>query len=184
MLSNPDMPDPLNLLLYASNVIQEDYFLHPFESAHFDAAVSFQTLHHFSAEKKTRLFSKLYGSLKPGTILTLLILTPGSLVYGHPRAGTPLPQPVQNVMIVGQQTDYCIDATVKCGFEHGFEMIVPAGCNTTEDNAFLAAEKTYRYYNEMMWNRRYARCVELGEAVKLLESGVIFIVLFLYKNST
>ena len=44
-----------------------------------------------------------------------------------------------SVMIVGQQTDYCIDATVKCGFEHGFEMIVPAGCNTTEDNAFLAA---------------------------------------------
>ncbi len=76
-----------------------------------------------------------------------------------------------SVMIVGLQTDYCIDATVKCGFEHGFEMIVPAGCNTTEDNAFLTAEKTYRYYNEMMWNRRYARCVELGEAVKLLESG-------------
>lgn len=76
-----------------------------------------------------------------------------------------------SVMIVGLQTDYCIDATVKCGFEHGFEMIVPAGCNTTEDNSFLTAEKTYRYYNEMMWNRRYARCVELGEAVKLLESG-------------
>lgn len=52
----------------ALTVIQEDYFLHPFESAYFDAAVSFQTLHHFSAEKKTRLFSKLYGSLKPGGV--------------------------------------------------------------------------------------------------------------------
>jgi Amidases related to nicotinamidase len=25
------------------------------------------------------------------------------------------------IIIVGLQTDYCIDATVKCGFEHGLK---------------------------------------------------------------
>ena len=28
------------------------------------------------------------------------------------------------IVIVGLQTDYCIDATIKAGFEHGFKMIV------------------------------------------------------------
>lgn len=34
---------------------------------------------------------------------------------------------VRTVAVVGLQTDYCIDATIKCGFEHGFKMIVPEG---------------------------------------------------------
>lgn len=29
------------------------------------------------------------------------------------------------IIIVGLQTDYCIYATIKAGFEHGFKMIVP-----------------------------------------------------------
>ena len=35
------------------------------------------------------------------------------------------------IIIVGLQTDYCIDATVKCGFEYRFKMIVPANTNST-----------------------------------------------------
>lgn len=30
----------------------------------------------------------------------------------------------KEIIIVGLQTDYCIDATIKCGFEHGFNIIV------------------------------------------------------------
>lgn len=62
-------------------------------------------------------------------------------------------------IIVGLQTDYCIDVTVKCGFEHGLKMIVPASTNSTIDNAFMTAENFYRYYNEFMWNGRYADCI-------------------------
>lgn len=43
------------------------------------------------------------------------------------------------ILITGLQTDYCIDATIKCGFEHGFEIIVPAYCNTTVDNEYMTA---------------------------------------------
>ena len=35
------------------------------------------------------------------------------------------------LMIAGLQTEYCVDAAVKCGFEHGFRIIVPAYANTT-----------------------------------------------------
>jgi len=73
-----------------------------------------------------------------------------------------------DVMIAGLQTDYCIDATVKAGFEHGFKMIVPQDCNTTVDNPFMTAKNTCLYYNQMMWNMRYASCIELDEAISEL----------------
>lgn len=73
------------------------------------------------------------------------------------------------VMIAGAQTEYCIDATIKGGFEHGLEIIVPAYCNTTVDNEFLSGEETYRYYNEMMWNRRYAKCIPFEKALELIK---------------
>lgn len=75
----------------------------------------------------------------------------------------------KELMVVGLQTDYCMDATVKCGFEHGFQMIVPEGGNTTFDNDFMTGEETYNYYNRFMWPKRYATCVSLYEALDMLK---------------
>lgn len=74
----------------------------------------------------------------------------------------------RDVMAVGLQTDYCMDATIKCGFEHGFSMIVPEYTNSTVDNDFMSAEQTYKYYNEFMWNRRYAQCISYEEALNMM----------------
>ena len=70
---------------------------------------------------------------------------------------------IHSLIITGLQTDYCIDATVKSAFENGFEVIVPAGCNSTCDNAFMDAETTYKFYNESMWPSRYAKCISLKD---------------------
>lgn len=78
---------------------------------------------------------------------------------------------VKRLIVTGLQTEYCIDATVKCGFEHGFEMIVPEYCNTTTDNEYMTAEQTYRYYNEFMWKNRYAHCVDMAEAVDIIQNN-------------
>ena len=72
------------------------------------------------------------------------------------------------IIIVGLQTDYCIDATIKAGFEHGFKMIVPANANSTVDNQYMSAEQSYRYHNEFMWNKRYAECLPFEETLKLM----------------
>lgn len=72
------------------------------------------------------------------------------------------------IIIVGLQTDYCIDATIKFGFEHGFKMMVPENTNSTFGNPYMTAEKSYRYYNEFMWNGRYAQCISLEEALELM----------------
>ena len=72
------------------------------------------------------------------------------------------------VIIVGLQTDYCIDATIKAGFEHGFKMIVPENTNSTFDNQYMTAEQTYKYFNEFIWNRRYAECIPFDKALELM----------------
>ncbi|MCR5279350.1 MAG: cysteine hydrolase [Lachnospiraceae bacterium] len=74
----------------------------------------------------------------------------------------------KQLMIVGLQTNFCIDASVKSAFERGYEVIIPEGTNSTFDNEYMDAETTYRYYNEMMWPKRFAKCVSLDEAISLL----------------
>lgn len=69
------------------------------------------------------------------------------------------------IIIVGLQTDYCIDATIKAGFEHGFKMIVPANTNSTFSNQYMSAEQIYNYYNDFMWNKRYAECISFEETI-------------------
>ena len=76
-----------------------------------------------------------------------------------------------DIIITGLQTDYCIDASVKCGFEHGFRVIVPNFANSTFDNEYMSAENSYIYYNEFMWNGRYAECISVEAAISLMKKS-------------
>lgn len=72
------------------------------------------------------------------------------------------------LMIVGLQTNFCIDATIKSAFERGYRVIIPEGTNSTFDNDYMDKETTYKYYNEMMWPKRFADCITMEDAVSLL----------------
>ena len=74
------------------------------------------------------------------------------------------------LMIVGLQTNYCIDATVKSAFERGYHVILPEGTNSTFDNPFMTGEKTCEYYFEMIWPERFAKCVSMDEALEMLKN--------------
>lgn len=74
------------------------------------------------------------------------------------------------IIVAGLQTDYCIDATVKAGLEHHFQMIVPAYANTTVDNKYMSGEETYYYYNKFMWYGRYAKCISMEAILGLMTS--------------
>ena len=73
----------------------------------------------------------------------------------------------KRLMIVGLQTNYCIDATVKSAFERGFEVIIPEGTNSTFDNDYMTGETAVKYYNEDVWDN-VADVVTFDEAVALL----------------
>ncbi len=77
----------------------------------------------------------------------------------------------QDVIVVGLQTEYCIDATIKCGFEHGFHVIVPEFANSTVDNEYMTGEQTYRYYNDFIWNKRYAECASVEKVIRRMKNN-------------
>ncbi len=72
------------------------------------------------------------------------------------------------LMIVGLQTNFCIDATVKSAFEHGYDVIVPEGCHSTFDNPYMTGETTCAYYFNEVWPDLFADCVTLEEAIALI----------------
>ena len=78
----------------------------------------------------------------------------------------------KRIMVVGLQTDFCIDATIKSGCDLGYQMIVPAHTNSTFDNDYMKKDVSCRYYNEFIWPGRYAKRVSMREAVDLLR-GVV-----------
>ena len=73
------------------------------------------------------------------------------------------------LIIIGLQTDFCIDASVKSAFENGYKVIVPQGANSTFDNEYMDKEKSYKYYNEFIWPNRYAQCISVEETIALMK---------------
>ncbi|MDF2905895.1 MAG: nicotinamidase-like amidase [Herbinix sp.] len=75
---------------------------------------------------------------------------------------------VDKIILVGLQTEYCIDATCKSAFEHGFQILIPEETNTTFDNEFLTAEKLYEFYNHKIWNHRFAKVLPFEEVIAII----------------
>lgn len=75
------------------------------------------------------------------------------------------------LMIVGLQTNFCIDATVKTAFDRGFDVIIPEGTNSTFDNPYMSGEMTCAYYFKEVWPDLFADCVSMDDAIALLEKN-------------
>ncbi|MGP1434652.1 MAG: cysteine hydrolase family protein [Catonella sp.] len=73
------------------------------------------------------------------------------------------------LIVVGLQTNFCVDATVKSAFERGYKVIIPQGANSTFDNDYMTGEVTYKYYNDMMWPERFATCMSVEDAIIYLK---------------
>lgn len=63
---------------------------------------------------------------------------------------------IDTLILCGMQTEYCIDATCKSALERGYTVIVPKGCTTTFDNPLISAETVCRFYEEGIWDGRFA----------------------------
>ena len=113
----------------------------------------FQIFEEFAPLEGERIFDKRVNSaLHPSVGLSAYLAEKGE----------------KRLMVVGLQTDFCIDATVKSGFDLGYEMIVPEHTNSTFDNPFLKQDTAYHFFNDYVWPNRYARCVPIAQALELL----------------
>ena len=82
-----------------------------------------------------------------------------------------LSKEIDTIILVGLQTEYCIDATCKSAFDYGYKIIIPEETNSTFDNEYLPADKLYEYYNYKIWNKRFADVLPVGEVIKILLSN-------------
>lgn len=75
---------------------------------------------------------------------------------------------IDTIILVGLQTEYCIDATCKSAFDYGYKVIIPEETNTTFNNDYLSGDKLYEFYNYKIWNKRFANVISLEDVIKVL----------------
>ena len=78
---------------------------------------------------------------------------------------------IATLILVGIQTEYCVDTTCRVAFEHGFRIIMPEGTNTTYDNGEVSARQIYELYNERIFAGRFADVTPLNEALDMIMRG-------------
>jgi nicotinamidase-related amidase len=76
---------------------------------------------------------------------------------------------VDTIMLVGMQTEYCIDATLRSAFDLNYKVLIPEQTNTSFDNPYMQAQQLIAYYNSFIWNGRYAKIVPMEEALNYLQ---------------
>lgn len=73
---------------------------------------------------------------------------------------------IRTLVVMGMQTEYCVDTTVKVAFELGYKVLVPEGTTSTYNNGVFAAKDLIDFYTQRIWNNRFAKIVkpdELGQ---------------------
>ncbi len=78
---------------------------------------------------------------------------------------------IDTLILVGIQTEYCVDTTCRVAFEYGFHLVMPELTNTTFDNGDLSAQQIYELYNERIFRDRFARTPSMPEALELVRRG-------------
>lgn len=78
---------------------------------------------------------------------------------------------IDTIILMGIQTEYCVDTTCKVAFEYGYKVIIPEETNTTFDNEYLTGNKIYELYNYKIWNNRFANVISVVDVIKILEES-------------
>ena len=64
-------------------------------------------------------------------------------------------QGIEQLVLCGMQTEYCVDTSVKVAFEYGYKLVIPEGAVTTFDGDDIPAETLNEFY-ENIWEERFA----------------------------
>ena len=78
---------------------------------------------------------------------------------------------VATLIVVGIQTEYCVDTTVRVAFEKGFEVIIPECTNTTYDNGEVSAAQIYELHNRRIFDGRFAALLPMTDVLERLGNG-------------
>lgn len=76
---------------------------------------------------------------------------------------------IKKIILCGMQTEYCLDVTCKVAFEYEYEVTIPQSTTTTFDNAFASGRDLAEYYENKIWNNRYAQVISVDEIKDLIK---------------
>jgi nicotinamidase-related amidase len=74
---------------------------------------------------------------------------------------------IKKLIIVGLQTEFCIDTTIRVAFEKGFEVLLPEKTNTTINGKVLSAKEIYEHHQNI-FNNRFGRVLKMDEVLSKL----------------
>jgi nicotinamidase-related amidase len=70
---------------------------------------------------------------------------------------------IQTLILVGLQTEYCIDTTCKVAFEYGYKFIIPEETTSTYEGNVMTAKQIYDHYVHEIWDGRFAQVMSVDE---------------------
>jgi nicotinamidase-related amidase len=75
---------------------------------------------------------------------------------------------VKRLVVVGAQTEVCVDTTCRRAFSLGFDTALVSDCHSTWDNGTLTADQIIRHTNETLGGRfvRLVRAAEVGNFLR------------------
>lgn len=75
---------------------------------------------------------------------------------------------ITDLILMGMQTEYCIDSTCKTAFELGYGVTIPEGASTTYDNDYMSGEETVAFYEKKIWAGRFADVAPVDAVLELM----------------
>lgn len=78
---------------------------------------------------------------------------------------------VGTLVLVGIQTEYCVDTTCRVAFDHGFAVVMPEMTNTTFDNGEITARQIHDLYNRRIFAGRFATVPSMEEVLRAVGSA-------------
>ena len=102
---------------------------------------NWQVYHELKPQENEKIFNKYYNSIFKDTELKEYLNRKN----------------ITDVTFVGMQVEFCIDTSVKVGFEYGYKITIVEDAISTFDNIHLSADQILSFYKEKIWRNRFAQ---------------------------
>ena len=102
---------------------------------------NWQIYHELKPQENEKIFNKYYNSIFKNS---------GLKEYLDSKS-------ITNLTFVGMQVEFCIDTSVKVGFEYGYKITIVEDAISTFDNIHLSADQILSFYKEKIWRNRFAQ---------------------------
>lgn len=102
---------------------------------------NWQVYHELKPQENEKIFNKYYNSIFKNS---------GLKEYLDSKS-------ITNLTFVGMQVEFCIDTSVKVGFEYGYKITIVEDAISTFDNIHLSADQILSFCKEKIWRNRFAQ---------------------------